>query len=71
LADSRAERKAPRIHPKEAHHQIEDLPPLSQEFKRVERLDGQELAESLGLEVRGAGEETEVWYVGSRGQESG
>jgi hypothetical protein len=46
------------------------LPLLSQAFKRVEQLNAVELAKSLGLELRGAGTNVEVWYVGQREEPS-
>lgn len=59
-----------RVHASEAYHQIEDLPPLSHEFKRGDKLNAVELAKSLGLEPTGAGMSVEVWYVGPRKEPS-
>jgi hypothetical protein len=59
-----------RVHATEAYHQIENLPPLSHEFKRGDKLDAAELAKSLGLEPTGAGMSVEVWYVGPRKEPS-
>ena len=70
-ANDNAEPKTSRVHPKEAHHQIENLPPLSLEFKSGEKVNAAGLAKSFGLEFRGvAGMSTEVWYVGPRGRPS-
>jgi hypothetical protein len=46
------------------------LPSVPQEFKRGEKLNAVELAKSLGLELRGAGTNVEVWYVGQREEPS-
>jgi hypothetical protein len=70
-ANDNAESKTSRVHPKEAHHQIENLPPLSLELKSGEKVDAAGLAKSFGLEFRGvAGMSTEVWYVGQREEQS-
>ena len=59
-----------RVHANEAYHQINDLPPLAEEFKSGEKLNAVELARSLGLDARGAGTSVELWFVGRRGQSS-
>ena len=59
-----------RVHANEAYHQINDLPPLAEEFKSGEKLNAVEFAKSLGLDARGAGTSVEVWFVGRRGESS-
>ena len=40
-----------RVHVNEAYHQINDLPPLAEEFKSGEKLNAVEFAKSLGLDT--------------------